>query len=269
MLALPHIVRCAQLRRTITYSELGKRIAVHHRGFYHSLGYIRDEICGTRDIPRLNVLVVNKGTDLPGEGFLPEGDRPRSKRELKQKFEELRDEVFAFEGWDDLLVRLGLQPVPGLEAEFDEEAREYDRYVKKTRSTGEGDRHRLLKEYVASHPESIGLLGRPSGTTEYAFPSGDECDVVFSLGDSSGHAVVEIKNGHRGELVRGIYQAIKYRALMVAEKGHGREYPVSAYLVAYSIPSDIRSFADKFDVACWTVNEELLDTRSGTQARQS
>ncbi len=47
--------------------------------------------------------------------------------------------------------------------------------------------------------------------------------------------MVEIKNGDPGELVKGIYQAVKYRALMQDEKGHGNPALVDAILVAYSI----------------------------------
>ena len=69
----------------------------------------------------------------------------------------------------------------------------------------------------------------------------------FDLGEL-GTAVVEVKNGERGELVKGVYQAVKYRALMEAEKGHGESYPVKAILVAFEIPEDIAAFAEKLGV---------------------
>ena len=63
--------------------------------------------------------------------------------------------------------------------------------------------------------------------------SGDRCDVVFDLGEL-GYAVVEIEDGQRGELVKGINQAVKYRALMEAEKGHGEPVSVSLTPVAFT-----------------------------------
>ena len=71
--------------------------------------------------------------------------------------------------------------------------------------------------------------------------------------------VVEIKNGERGELVKAIYQAIKYRALMMAKKGEGRSYSVDAYLVAYEMAPDIRNFAAKFKVQCYQVGRSDVD----------
>ncbi len=86
------------------------------------------------------------------------------------------------------------------------------------------------------------------------FASGDRCDVVFDL-DGSGGAVVEVKDGeHDGELVRGVYQAVKYRALMEAEKGQGSEYPVRAFLVAYRMPDYISQLGSRFDVDCRRVS---------------
>ena len=116
----------------------------------------------------------------------------------------------------------------------------------------------MLKEHVARNPTEIGLQPTKQGEQEYPFVSGDKCDVVFDL-DQNGYAVVEIKNGERGELVRGIYQAIKYRALMVAEKGHGENYPVSAYLVAYDIPNDIAALARRFGIQSYIIPHSVVN----------
>ncbi len=109
--ALPHLVHCAELRETITYGELGTKIGIHHRPVRFLLGYIRDEICRKRGLPLLNVIVVNKDTGVPGESFLAGGTSQLTDEEYKQRFEDLRDEVFAYAEWDVLLVELGLTPV--------------------------------------------------------------------------------------------------------------------------------------------------------------
>jgi putative restriction endonuclease len=109
--ALPHLVYCAHLKETITYGEIGRKIGIHHRPVRFLLGYIRDEICLQRDLPLLNVIVVKQNTGLPGESFLPEGTRCLTDEEYRRRFEELRDQVFAYEGWDDLLADLGLTPL--------------------------------------------------------------------------------------------------------------------------------------------------------------
>ncbi len=108
--ALPHLVYYAHLEKTITYGELGKRIGIHHRSV-RFLGYIRDEICRRRGLPLLSVIVVNKSTGLPGKSFLSEDLSHLTDEEYRRRFVELRDEVFAYAGWDALLRDLGLTPV--------------------------------------------------------------------------------------------------------------------------------------------------------------
>lgn len=109
--ALPHLVCCTHLQETITYGELGRRIGKHHRTMQFLLGYIRDEICFKRGLPLLNVIVVNKNSGLPGKSFLREGTSHFTDEEYRRRFEELRDEVFAYAGWDALLTDLGLTQV--------------------------------------------------------------------------------------------------------------------------------------------------------------
>jgi len=75
------------------------------------LGYIRDEICLKRDLPLLNVIVVKKDTKLPGVSFLPEDTSHLTAEEYRRRFEDLRDEVFAYAEWDALLRDLGLTPL--------------------------------------------------------------------------------------------------------------------------------------------------------------
>ena len=109
--ALPHLVYYAHLEKSITYGELGRRIGIYHRSLSFLLGYIRDEICCRRGLPLLNVIVVYKSNGLPGKSFLPEDLNHLTDEEYRRRFEELRDEVFAYSGWDALLRDLGLTPV--------------------------------------------------------------------------------------------------------------------------------------------------------------
>jgi len=255
--ALPYLVYNAQLRQTISYKELANHIGKHHRVIPHVLGYIRDEICIARRLPLLNAIVVNKQTKLPGESFLPEGTKHLSKEEYLQKYEELRDQVFKFAEWNDLLKEYGLTPIKKKQKDFDKEGREYSNMLERHREIKESKEHLFLKKFIYKNPQEIGIQRDTHGCTEYAFISGDKCDVVFSWkGDNN--AVVEVKVGERGELVKGIYQAIKYRSLLKAEKGHGWDIPVSAHLVAYNIPKDIESFAEKFSIKCSILDKKKV-----------
>jgi hypothetical protein len=253
---LPHLVLAAKTRKTPTYREVADKIDCHHRVMNHILGYIRDEIIMPRNLPLINAIVINTGTHLPGDSWLPEGTSHLTPEEYRHEYEKFRDQVFAYSGWDDLLKELGLAPIQPTVEDLDERGRAYSEFAKRT-GGGEGEPHRLLKEYIAAHPEKIGVQPTKPATIEYPFISGDEADVVFDLADNE-WAVVEIKNGETGELVKGIYQAVKYRALLQAEKGHGNPIYVDTVLVAYQIPSDISSFAAKFGIRCKIIHREQL-----------
>jgi len=256
-LALPHLVHHSEMRKTITYGELAGKIGCHPRVLRLVLEYIRDELCLPRSLPLLTAIVVRKSTGLPGDGWLPGGTSHLSPEEYRRKFEEVRDQVFACDAWYALLTELGLSPVQGTESDLDEQGRARSLYLEREGQAGEGPLHRQLKEHVAQNPGSIGLEASGLSEQEYLFVCGDRCDVVFSLGEG-GHAVVEIKTGERGDLVRGIYQVIKYRALMEAEKGHGDACSVSAYLVAYDIPEDVAALAKRFNVRCFSAPRSMV-----------
>lgn len=258
---LPHLVLAVKTLKTITYGELESKTGMHrHTIIPRALGYIRDEIVIPRHLPYITAIVIKKDTKLPGDKWLPEGTSHLSPDENKQKFEEFRDQVFAFTGWYDLLKELGLSPIKPTDENLDDRGRAYSQFIKRT-GGGEGEDHRQLKEFVATHPELIGLRVKKPPIIEYPFVSGDEGDVVFELSKNQ-WAVAEIKNGELGELVKGIYQAIKYRALLQAEKGHGSPVQVDAVLVAYQIPSEISLFAAKFGIRCKIINRKQVDSRS-------
>ena len=110
---------------------------------------------------------------------------------------------------------------------------------------GEGDEHQQLKNRVAECPELIGLPGRSKATVEYSFPSGDRVDVKFEV-PNGGAAVVEVETIAP---LPGVYQAIKYRALLEVERlealGSGR---VKAILVAHRFDAETRKLARKYQI---------------------
>jgi len=83
--------------------------------------------------------------------------------------------------------------------------------------------------------------------------------VIFELSGDT-YAVIEIKNGDEGdgELIKGVYQAVKYRALMEAEKGHGKPVKVRAFLVAYGVTKDVEDLASKFGIPCIVINKSRI-----------
>jgi len=258
--ALPYLIRYAQMRQTVSYGELGEYLKVHpHLELSHVLRYIRDEICAVYNSPSITSIVVGKYTNRPGDGFFVESLDGLTEDEIQHKYEQFRDEAFIYTGWDDLLSRLGLKSLPATVDGLDKEAKEYNDLMGRTRggSGGEQEQHRLLKQFIAAQPQRIGISALKKPITEYVFLSDDRCDILIELfGDRV--AIIEIKVGQRGELVKGIYQLVKYGALLEAERGHGEAYPVDLYLVAYLILPDICDFAKKFGIMCHCILEEQV-----------
>lgn len=260
MMVLPHLVHQAQLGEEIEYKRLAEISGLpHHRPLNNVLGYIRDEICLPRNLPRINSIVVNKDTHEPGESFLETGTDNLSPEEYSRRFREERDKAILFNGWDELLKELNLTPVTSSQDELDHLANEYNKAMaRRGAAGGEGPQHKNLKEYIAKRPQEIGLSALRKPIMEYLFPSADECDILVELTDKS-YAIVEIKVGdNKGELVKGIYQLVKYKALLVAEKGHGENVPVQVHLVAYQMPDDVIDFASKFGIKCHTIQRNKV-----------
>lgn len=185
-LALPHLVQYAKMRKTITYGELGDKIDRHVRAMRWLLAYIRDEICVPRDLPFITAIVVNKATQMPGGGWLPEGTDHLTAEENKRKYEEVRDEVFRCDSWDGLLAELELWPVQAAEDELDDEGLAYTVYSQRSGQVGEGDPHRSLKEYVKGiQPEIVHC---------YNCQPFEEGEVVWVLGER--HWLEELFDEH-------------------------------------------------------------------------
>ncbi len=110
---------------------------------------------------------------------------------------------------------------------------------------GEGEAHRKLKLRVASDPTLIGLPRDARATVEKTFVSGDRVDIAFDVGGRA-RAVVEVETYFAEP---GVYQAIKYRALMEAERGLPLgSGEVAGVLVAHACDARARALAERYGV---------------------
>ena len=116
---------------------------------------------------------------------------------------------------------------------------------------GEGKRHRVLKQFIADHPERLGL-GRGRGKVEHPFVTGDRVDVSIDLANGE-YCVVEIEL--KGESTKiGAHQALKYRALRAGELD-STELP-HACLVAYSIPQHVKDFYERHGISALEIQPD-------------
>jgi len=114
---------------------------------------------------------------------------------------------------------------------------------------GESVAHWALKHWVAERPQILGLSANAQPSIEFGFRTGDRVDVLF---DNHGprRAAVEVEVEGEANLVTGVHQALKYRALAAAERGWDLQGPdtwaiVAAYETRYPAVADL---ARRYDV---------------------
>ncbi|MGR3378047.1 hypothetical protein [Salipiger abyssi] len=220
--ALPLLVRQAFAAKPIFYSDLAVELEIPNpRTLNFPLGAIGnslDELSQDwgQPIPPIQCLVINKSNGVPGEGIgwfleqgsiagLSEGDfKELSLPERRKVVEVELQRIYAYNHWLEVLKEFDL-PVPaptisqGSMAAF---------------GGGEGEQHKTLKEYVQINPRIVGH--QDIGDTESLLLSGDRLDVSFR--DARRWTGVEVKSAISGELdlQRGIFQCVKYKAVMEA-----------------------------------------------------
>ena len=277
--ALPILIWCAKNGRTITYGQLDQEIV--NRGLGHHVmavkygypaGLIGSALIETEEewgepIPPLNAIVVNAVSGLPGKGvnyYLERYYEPdesvddMSEDEKRAVVEDIHEDIFAYEHWDDVLNKYGLRPIWDGIAEEAVDADEIERPGRGGWSSeGESKQHKKVKEFVASNPQVVGLPKNHSqGQTEYLFASGDKADVVFET--ENGYLGVEVKSiiSNHPDLNRGLFQAVKYQALLRSEQKAVFSPPTArAVLVTEcSLPAALQNLADVLGIAVYVVS---------------
>ena len=206
--------------------------------------------------PLLNVLLVRKGTGLPGSGaqdFLVARypDEPRlgengvdeAYPDLWARYARLAiEEAHRYDGWEALYEQLFGSYVPD---PF------YDSPRRRTGGGdgGEGPNHKALREWVQDHPECIDKRLRDvDAETEVELLSGDRVDVVYRTPRQIVTIEVKSRDSNWPDLQRGIYQCVKYRAVMEAQE-EGSGSPVRSLLVTESaLPADLERIVKRLDV---------------------
>ena len=235
--ALPILVRQAKAGRKIYYADLAEEIGIPNpRNLNYPLGSIGTALKELssewgEEIPQIQCIAVNQSTELPGEGiggFITDTDKFKklSSKQKKALVDGVLARVFGYDKWDTVLTSLGLEPAP-----IDKKTRKAVQVAasNKTAGGGEGEEHKKLKLYIKNNPDCIGInLGWLESETEKGLPSGDSIDVFF---ENKKHWIgVEVKSKISGEIdiLRGLYQCIKYQAVM------------ESYLSVLDIQNDVR-----------------------------
>lgn len=258
MRILPILVRQARSQMPVTYGAIAQEVGMsHHRPVQRAAGHIAyalDEIAGLRGWrrrppPALQSLIVNKATGLPGHGV--NGFMSHQYRHAKTKAQRAaalltaHAAIYAYPHWDDVMRELKVDPSSADLQAITEQA------IASRGRGGEGPEHKALKERIAANPTLVGLpSSHQPGTMEWRLPSGDQIDVLFEAPDAV--IAVEVKSHISGpdDVARGVYQCVKYRAVLEAQSSVMNEpFDVSVKLaLGGALSTDALKLANAFGI---------------------
>ena len=250
------LIQAAKQRSSITYgnakrqleSEIGFNTIFSSR-MGMPAGVLMIRILNVRpDCPLLNILLVRQADGMPGPGAGPfmadylgnrrlasPGFRDRHPQRWRAACDEIATDVYAFRDWDGVYDEAFGHPLP---AATRSEGTERDgiRHARR----GEGPNHKALRLWVRDNPSLV----RPSYAdfetdTEVVLESADRVDVVY-YGPAS-TIVIEVKSldSDDADLRRGVYQCIKYRAVMEAMDVRSEPHVVPVLVTQMRLPGDL------------------------------
>jgi hypothetical protein len=245
----PKFVYYSDLANEIKYPEplTGSAFSANIGKTLFKMGHLLDNL-PTKDwperIPHLQSLVVTKADKLPGDGlqaFYP--DYPSLPVEKKHDYVNAEyQKIFQFgHRWLDVLRQLGVNPPEGVVPSMKISSGLYNPYGKDG-----SPEHQAIRDYILKNPSSVKVNTPIHVFSEYKFKSNDAVDAIAF--ESRMLHVIEVKSSRSGDddIERGIYQGVKYRALLQAEELlEGRKLPIRAVLVLEgSLPPGLRKAAD-------------------------
>lgn len=257
----------------LTYSDVAKllgRVKADGNAYAQGIGNVLGEVtnlveAGTRDWPEelrpphITSMVVAKSgatAGLPSDGvngYWP-GFEALTPAEKRAKVRDEFDRILAYgDRWLQVLESVGLGSAQ-TPADPNSASGKDKRYGW---GGGESEEHKLLRLEVLARPELFDLKNTLLAETEYPLLSGDRLDVFFRTQASWVGVEVKSIRSADDDLERGVYQCVKYLAVMRAQafihEPAGTEIQVRAVLVVQKqLPAALEELATKLGVK-WMV----------------
>jgi hypothetical protein len=268
---LPVLIRRAKEGRLITYTELAQEIEDEY-GISPLVGrmtwwgwpvgtvgfMVRD--WGAQNgltVPPINVIVVSKTTRRPGAGAdhvaaYYKIDGIDMERNRSAYMDAAAEAVFNYgkRNWDEVAKAAGAKALPTQRKEIQGVARISLPSIP-AKFVGESAAHKALKIWAVQNPSIFREYGKFTiGENEKVLSSGDRLDAHFSNGTERLAVEVKPRSSTEDELKRGVYQCIKYQAVMRAEnQSLGVAPVVSAVLVCTRRPgTEVRNLMKRLHV---------------------
>lgn len=236
---LPILIKHARQGDTLTYTQLANALAdvglepKTRKTLYGKpvglVGHVLREL-GTRwnvRLPPINALVVSQATGLPGSGadefvhyFFQR--KPAADFSSADRSAMMEEAIEAVKNYGDkwLTVAEALDvPVLQLDTGSTDTGEALVLPPPPSGYSEESKEHKALKKWVSRNPNFFVQFGHfGPGETEIQIRSGDRLDVHFE--NDHQRLAVEVKPSHASsaEFIRGIFQVVKYRAILRAEQ---------------------------------------------------
>ena len=258
--ALPILVRQARSKKPIYYEALANELSMPNPRNLNfvlgSVGATLNELAAKKhwneEIPHIQSLVINQRERLPGygfDGFLADklaNYQNLTRTEKRAYLDGYWIDIFAYPYWSDVLEECGLEDTDGDASAVIERGKRGA-----GGGGGEGPEHEALKLFIRDNPSSVGLpLNFPPGTAETPLPSGDRVDVLFSNPEKMLGVEVKSSISNDADLIRGLFQCVKYRAVMKAERGFKSAiYSVDAVLaIGKPLPHQLHALRNSLGI---------------------
>ena len=243
--ALSILVQQAHAREPITFKNLAKELEMWYRNLdavcaciATTLYELVEDKWGEK-IPRItNLVIKTNGKISPWVCKHLKGD-PKVQPTAGERVD-LFEPIYNYPKWREVLDELGLPMADPLSPKLIESAARH-------RSTGESYLHKRLKDYIANHPESVRLIkSLAPGQKEFELPSGDRVDVLFQNKRYCIAVEVKARISNKADLLRGIFQCVKYREVLKARRTvEEKSYKVDALLaIEGTLTKDLRCTKD-------------------------
>lgn len=260
------LMSAALERRSITYGEVKKRLEDEFRlstifttRLGKPAGALIDRLLEEDPaIPLLNVLLVRSDTRLPGSGCggylagrfgepkLSEEDAPTKYPDLWERYcAKAADEVYAFKDWPRLYRRIYRKKMAAEPA--DTKGTEKDGLTRGR--GGEGRAHKALRLWVQANPDKIApQLDDARAETEVDLLSGDRVDVVYYAQSKTLGIEVKSHTSDWFDLLRGVYQCVKYRAILKAQDIRPDAVVDTLLVTETELDGELKALAKRFGV---------------------
>lgn len=265
------LIEAALARDTLTYGEAKARLREElgidgeifstHMG--RPAGQLMLDIHGADpSAPLLNVILVRQGDGMPGEGagsfmatrfsqpiLAEKGIRGKEPELWRSSFERAASEVFAYPYWRELFQQTYAKPFePSAHSAYSVNALSTEIGLGFS-SGGEGPKHKKLREWVLNNPDAVCGWATPCrAETEVVLKSADRVDVVYYGQKHTTAVEVKSISSNDLDLERGIFQCVKYQAVMKAMDPR-RDFAVRSILVTErKLPTHLSELAKRHRV---------------------